>query len=43
MSESRVSLSSCTEEDGEIEARGGEGEMEMEAGSLVVLNTLVDV
>ena len=30
-------------EDGEMEARGGEGEMEMEAGSLEVLNTLVDV
>ena len=43
MSESRVSLSSWTEEDGEMEARGGEGEMEMEAGSEEVLNTLVDV
>ena len=43
MSESRVSLSSCTEEDGEMEARGGEGAMEMEAGSLEVLKTLVDV
>ena len=43
MSESRVSLSSCTEEDGESEARGGEGAMVIEEGSLVVLNTLVDV
>ena len=43
MRESRVSLSSWTEEEGETEAKGGEGAMVIEAGSLVVLNTLVEV
>ena len=40
--DSKVSLSSCSEADGVIDGRGGDGAIVIEAGSDVVLNTEVD-
>ena len=41
-SERSVSLSSCSEADGVIDGRGGDGAIVIEDGSDVVLNTEVD-